>query len=116
MVISENLVVLKKTLIWGFVWPLLILLTTFSSMDSISESVVLIGSAPGFVTCYIFQSDKLCDWRIPYYVIPSLFVISMPYFWYLLKQKEMKYLYWGASIYSLICALLGGLAIIGKGA
>ena len=113
---STNIYVLKKTLIWDFVWPFLMLFVTFSFMDNISESVVLIGSVPSFSTCYILKSDEICDWRIPYYAIPSFFIILIPYFWHLLKKTEINSLYWMTSTYGLICALLGGLAIIGKGA
>ena len=113
---TDNLRILQRTLLSGVIPPLFFLLLTYSFIDNLSETSVFLGSVPAFVTCYATSSDNFCDWRISYYALPSIVVILMPYIWYLLKKKELNLLYWAAFTYSLVCGLLGALAVVGKSA
>ncbi len=102
---------LAKTIFWGALWPLSFFLITYHSMESILEAFALLGSIPSFFGCWLLG---ICNWQTPLFVIPSFIIISLPYVWYLVEEKEINTLYWVASIYSFCCSALGAICIYGK--
>ena len=103
--------VLKKSLLLGFLWPILVFGLTARFENNPLHLIAPFTLVPSIVTCLLIDH---CSWANVYLIIPTFIIYLLPYFWYLKEKQEKKSLYWASSSYSFICAFLGALAIVGK--